>query len=173
MIRLVVVIKFGFLAEDGRESGERKVFGLFGVRGEVVVVGVEIEVERAGERVGIVFGDGAGPARGVARVGEEEVVGGGSGGAAGGVAGGGGGGVGGGGGGRGEEEGADHGEAGGKVEGEELALVEEFVGGDETGGGFAGGKRDGEFELGGRGGVGWGGREGLGSGFNFVNICSC
>ncbi|KAI6684715.1 hypothetical protein NL676_030628 [Syzygium grande] len=62
---------------------------------------------------------------------------GGAGGAAGGVLGGGGGRVRGGGGG---EEGTDHGEIGRELEGEELALVEELVGGAEGGGG-AGGER--------------------------------
>lgn len=37
---------------------------------------------------------------------------------------------------------------GAKVEGEELALIEEFVGdGDAEGGGGAGGERDGELEV--------------------------
>lgn len=37
------------------------------------------------------------------------------------------------------------------MEGEELALVKEFVGGAKIGGGgFARGERDGEFEIGGR-----------------------
>lgn len=60
-------------------------------------------------------------------------------GAAGGVAGIDGGGVGGrGGAGGGKEEGSDHGNAGREVEREELAFVEELVGGAENGGGFAG-----------------------------------
>lgn len=103
-------------------------------------------------------------ARGVA-VGEEGEVGdeGGLGvrGAAGGVAGaaigGGGVGGGGGGGGGGEEEGTDHGDAGGEVERQELAFVEELIGGTEGGGGFARRNGDGELEVGGRRG-----REGMG-----------
>ncbi|KAL2530477.1 Uncharacterized protein Fot_23078 [Forsythia ovata] len=80
-----------------------------------------------------------------------------------GVTGSGGGGVGGGGGGGGsEEESADHGETRREVEGEELAFVEEFVGEAESGGGLAGGEGDGEFEVRGGGGVGRGGREGVG-----------
>lgn len=43
----------------------------------------------------------------------------------------------GGGAGRGEEERADHGDALGEMEREELTLVEEFIGGAECGGGFA------------------------------------
>lgn len=68
-------------------------------------------------------------------------------GAASGVAGGGGGGGGGGG----EEEGADHGDARREVEREELAFVEELIGGAESGGGFAGRDGDGELEVGGGG----------------------
>lgn len=44
-------------------------------------------------------------------------------------------------------EGADHGEAGGEVEGEELAFVEELVGGAEGVGGFARRERDCELEI--------------------------
>lgn len=51
------------------------------------------------------------------------------------------------------------------MEREELAFVEELVGG---GGGFARGESNGEFEIGGRGGVGRGGREGLAVGFSVV-----
>ena len=82
------------------------------------------------DEVVFVVGDGAG-AGGLAVVGE----GGGGGGAGGGVTCGGGGG---GGGRRREEEGADHGDARGEVEWEELPFVEELIGGAQNSGGFAG-----------------------------------
>lgn len=53
------------------------------------------------------------------------------------------------------------------MEGEELAFVEEVIGGGGGGGGFERGEGDGEFEVGGGGGVGWGGWEGVGF------CCSC
>lgn len=79
-------------------------------------------------------------------------------GAAGGVTGGGGGGVRGGGGGGGcKKKRSNHGDAGGEVEGEQLAFVEELVGRAEVGGGLARGEGDGELEVG-----GGGRREGVG-----------
>ncbi|KAF7837267.1 putative membrane-associated kinase regulator 1 [Senna tora] len=96
----------------------------------------------------VVLGDGAGSRR--VTVGEEGEVGDeggvGVGGAAGGVSWSGGGGGGGGAGG-GEEEGSNHGDAGREVERQELALVEELIGGAEGGGGFARGNGDGELEV--------------------------
>lgn len=127
---------FFFKVEDGRETG--------GEGGEVV---------GAAGALDFVLGDGAGTGGVTVGVEEEEVGGGegggvGGGGAAGGVAGGGGGSVrGGGGGGGGEEEGADHGDPGREVEGEELALVEELVGGALLGGGAPGGWGEGDGEL--------------------------
>ena len=55
--------------------------------------------------------------------------------------------VGGGGGAGGSEERADHGEAWGEVERQQLALVEQLVGRAESGGGFARGNGNGEFEV--------------------------
>lgn len=108
-----------------------------------------------GEEVGV--GDGGGAGGVAAGVGGEGGVG------IGGVAGVGASG-GGGGGGRGEEESADHGDARGEMEGEELAFVEELIGGADVGGGFAGREGDCEFEVGGGGGgVGGGRRESVGS----------
>lgn len=68
-------------------------------------------------------------------------------GAAGGVTGSGGGSIGGGGGGGGCKKRSNHGDAGGEVEGEELAFVEQLVGRAEVGGGLARGEGDGEFEV--------------------------
>lgn len=107
---------------------------LFG-DGRWLVVAVGDAVIEALELVFLGYGAGArrvavGEKREVAGEGGVRVVGA----AAGGVACGGGGGGGAGGG---EEERADHGDALGEVEREELTLVEEFIGGAESGGGFA------------------------------------
>lgn len=118
---------FLVLPENGGEFWEGEVFGWFSLHVGAVREAFELVVGGRARAGGVA----------IEMVVEEEVGGGGVG-RGGGVAGGGGGGVGGGGGGgRGEEEGADHGEAGGEVEGEELTLVEELVGGAEGGGGFA------------------------------------
>ncbi|CAH9122226.1 unnamed protein product [Cuscuta epithymum] len=111
------------LAEAAGESGEREVEVLVRFPGDGVV--------GQGGEIGFVGGGGGTGA--VARGGEEKVRDGEGGAgvvrAAGGVAGCGGQAVVGGGGGGGEEESAEHGAARSEVKGEELALVEELVGG--------------------------------------------
>lgn len=111
-----------FFAENGGESGEGEVLVWF-LGGRVIVEAFEVIVE------GVVSG---GARAGRVAVREEGEVGGEGGvgvvgATAGGVTGGGGGGGGGGGAGGGEEERADHGDALGEVQREELALVEQLI----------------------------------------------
>jgi hypothetical protein len=152
-----------------------------GEGGEVLVGAQGLGREGIGEgfaRQGLLFSDGAGAGGGRGGVGgmeKVEIGGERRGGAPIGVARSGGGvSGGGGGGGGGEEKGANHGDARGEVEREELTLVEELVGGAQLRGGRAlggRGERHGELEVR-RGGGGGGRREAGGGGRRFGFLVS-